>query len=100
MPHIENVTQIIMRTLEGGRPYGVNYERTTGRNQGIYTWYQKASKKAKPALLDEFTRLTGCHRKSALRLLSHKPVREILLYGSGKAVKLKPERKRPANRRM
>jgi hypothetical protein len=40
--------------------------------------YQKAAKKAKSALLDEFTRLTGYHRKSAVRLLSGKPVREIL----------------------
>jgi hypothetical protein len=61
--------------------------------------YQKAAKKTKSALLDEFTRLTGYHRKSALRLLSHKPVREILLYGKGETVKLKPEKKRPANRK-
>jgi hypothetical protein len=50
-------------------------------------------------LLDEFTRLTGYHRKLAVRLLSGKPVREILIYGSGEAVKLTPERKRPANRK-
>jgi hypothetical protein len=43
--------------------------------------YQKIPKKAKSALLDEFTRLTGCHRKSAIRLL-----------------RCKLERKRPANR--
>jgi hypothetical protein len=35
--------------------------------------YQKASKKEKKTLLDEFTRLTGCHRKAALRLLGVKP---------------------------
>jgi hypothetical protein len=50
-------------------------------------------------LLDEFTRLTGYHRKSALRLLSRKPVREVLVYADGKAVKLKPEKKRSANRK-
>ncbi|MDR1252876.1 MAG: transposase, partial [Treponema sp.] len=61
--------------------------------------YQAATKKEKSALLDEFTRLTGYHRKSAVQLLSKKPVREILVYGTGKAVKLKPERKRPANRK-
>jgi hypothetical protein len=61
--------------------------------------YQKAAKKTKSALLDEFTRLTGYHRKSAVRLLSKKPVREILIYGKGEAVKLKPEKKRPANRK-
>jgi hypothetical protein len=61
--------------------------------------YQAATKKVKSALLDEFTRLTGYHRKSAVRLLSKKPVREILIYGKGEAVKLKPEKKRPANRK-
>jgi hypothetical protein len=61
--------------------------------------YQKATKKAKPALLGEFTRLTGYHRKPAVRLLSHRPVREVLLCGNGKTVKFKPEQKRPANRK-
>jgi transposase InsO family protein len=61
--------------------------------------YQAATKKAKSALLDEFTRLTGYHRKSAVRLLSSKPVREVLVYGNGEAVKFKPEKKRPANRK-
>jgi hypothetical protein len=49
-------------------------------------------------LLDEFTRLTGYHRKSAERLLSVKPVRELTVYGDGGAVKLRPEKKRAANR--
>jgi hypothetical protein len=35
MPQIENVTQIIMRTLEGGRPNVVNYATKTGRDTGI-----------------------------------------------------------------
>jgi hypothetical protein len=61
--------------------------------------YQKASKKEKRDLLDEFTRLTGYHRKSASRLLSHKPIKELIIYADGEAVKLKPEKKRPANRR-
>ncbi|MDR1374638.1 MAG: hypothetical protein LBJ24_06675 [Treponema sp.] len=59
--------------------------------------YQKAAKKEKPSIPDEFTRLTGCHRKYAARLLSGKPVREILICGDGEAVKLKPAKKRPAN---
>jgi hypothetical protein len=63
------------------------------------TRYQAAAKKAKSALLDEFTRLTGYHRTYAARLLSNKPVKEVLLYANGKAVKLKPEKKRPANRK-
>jgi hypothetical protein len=61
--------------------------------------YQKATKKEKSAILAEFTRLTGYHRKSAIRLLGDKPVREVLVYADGEAVKLKPEKKRPANRR-
>jgi hypothetical protein len=60
--------------------------------------YQKAAKKEKSSILDEFTRLTGYHRKSAVRLLSGKLVREILACRNGEAVKLKPEKKRPANR--
>jgi hypothetical protein len=38
------------------------------------------------------------HRKSAVRLLRSKPVREVLAYARGEAVKFKPEKKRPANR--
>jgi hypothetical protein len=61
--------------------------------------YQKARKKEKTVLLDEFVRLTGYRRKSAIRVLSGKPpVREVLIYTAGKAVKFKPEKKRPANR--
>jgi hypothetical protein len=55
--------------------------------------YQEATKKSKQALLDEFTRLTGCHRTSAVRLLA------ALVYSNGRPVKLKPEQKRPANRK-
>ena len=61
--------------------------------------YQKATKKSKQALLDEFTRLTGYHRKSAVRLLAAKPPTAALIYVDGKPVKLKPEKKRPANRK-
>ena len=61
--------------------------------------YQKTRKKDKTVLLDEFIRLTGYNRKSAIRLLSRKPVREVLIYTAGKTVKLKPEKKRPANRK-
>jgi hypothetical protein len=61
--------------------------------------YQKATKKEKQTLPDEFTRLSGYHRKSAVRLLNRKPVREVLVCVDGKLVKLKPEKKRPANRK-
>jgi hypothetical protein len=61
--------------------------------------YQKAAKKEKQTLLDEFTRLTGYHRKSAVRLLNARPARNVLVTLDGKPVKLKPEKKRPANRK-
>jgi hypothetical protein len=61
--------------------------------------YQKAAKKEKRVLLDEFTRLTGYHRKSSGRLLRCKPIKELMIYPDGEAVKLKPEKKRPANRK-
>jgi hypothetical protein len=61
--------------------------------------YHKATKKEKKTLLDEFTRLTGYHRKSASRLLAAKPTKQALVYLGGKPVKLKPEKKRPANRK-
>ncbi|MDR2392831.1 MAG: hypothetical protein LBD93_01540 [Treponema sp.] len=48
--------------------------------------------KEKQALLDEWTRLTGYHRKSAGRLLRPKPVKNLMLYSDGEAVKLKPEK--------
>jgi hypothetical protein len=57
--------------------------------------YQKAAKKEKWTLLDEFTWLTGCHRKSAIRLLRAMPVREVMVAVDGKPVKLKPEKNGP-----
>jgi len=61
--------------------------------------YQKASKKEKKALLDEFTKLTGYHRKSAVRLLCARQVKQIMLYTKGGAVKLKPQEKWHSNRK-
>jgi hypothetical protein len=50
-------------------------------------------------MLDECTRLTGRHRKSAIRLLSAMPVREVLVTVDGTPIKLKAEKKWPANRK-
>jgi len=61
--------------------------------------YQKASKKEKKTLLDEFTKLTGYHRKSAVRLLNAKPVKQVMIRMNGKQVKIKPEKKRTSNRK-
>jgi hypothetical protein len=60
--------------------------------------YQKATKKEKRTLPDEFTRLTGYHRKSAVRLLNARPARKVLITLDGKPVKLMPEKKRSSNR--
>jgi hypothetical protein len=78
---------------------GLNMQEKRAVTREYKSRYQAATKKTKSTVLDEFIRLTGYHRKSAIRLLGKKPVREILVYGKGKAVKLKPERKRPANRK-
>jgi hypothetical protein len=99
MPQIENVTQNTIRAPEGGRPNGLNYARETGGNEGISPRYQKTAKKEQKGLPDDFTRLTGYHRKSAVRLLNAKPVREVLAHGDGKPVTLKPAKRRPANRK-
>ena len=56
--------------------------------------YQKATKKEKKALLDEFTRLTGYHRKSAVRLLGAKPAKRAMAFIDGK-----PEKRWPSNRK-
>jgi hypothetical protein len=45
---------------------------------------KNGTEKGKQVLLDEFTRLTGCHRKSAVRFLAAQ------VYSNGRPVKLKP----------
>jgi hypothetical protein len=60
---------------------------------------QKATKKTKFALLDEFIRPTGYHWKSAVRILSVQPGKEFLVLVDKKPVNLKPEKKRPVNRK-
>jgi hypothetical protein len=66
---------------------GVRMELTMKEKQAVtreyISRYQNATKKAKAALPNEFTRLTGYRRKSAVRFLSHKPVREVLGCGNG-----------------
>jgi hypothetical protein len=78
---------------------GLNMKEKQAVTREYKPRYQKAKKKEKNTLPDEFTRLTGCHRKSAIRLLSVRPVREVIVCIDGKPVKVKPEKKRPANRK-
>jgi hypothetical protein len=69
---------------------GLNMKEKQAVTREYKTRYQKAAKKEKRTLLDEFTRLTGYHRKSAIRLLSAMPVREVLVPVDGKPLKLTP----------
>jgi len=46
--------------------------------------YQTVSKKENKSLLDEFIMLTGYHRKSAVRLLNIKLVKQVILHLDGK----------------
>jgi transposase InsO family protein len=78
---------------------GLNIKEKKAVTREYKTHYQKGKKKDKKALLDEFTRLTGYHRKSAIRLLGAKPVKQVIVYGDKKTVKIKPEKKRPSNRK-
>jgi hypothetical protein len=77
---------------------GVKHERKTGGTREYKRPYQKATKKEKAAVPDEFTLLTGYRRKSAVRLLRHKAIKKLMIYSDGEAVKLSPGKKRPANR--
>jgi len=78
---------------------GLNMKERQAVTMEYIPRYQKAKKKEKKALLDEFTVLTGYHRKHAVRLLGARQVKQVVLYLDGKAAKLKPEKKRPANRK-
>jgi hypothetical protein len=78
---------------------GLNMKEKKAVTREYRPRYQKATKKEKKALLDEFTRLTGYHRTSAVRLLGAKPVKQVIIYSGGKAIKIKPEKKRPSNRK-
>jgi hypothetical protein len=62
--------------------------------------YRNTGRNEKSAILDEFIRITGYkNRKYALRLLN-KPVQtHALLFVKGEAVKLKPAKPKPANRK-
>ena len=78
---------------------GLNMQEKKAVTKEYKPRYQKASKKDKKALLDEFTALAKYHRKSAVRLLNVKPVKQVMIYIDGKPVKIKPEKKRSSNRK-
>jgi hypothetical protein len=78
---------------------GLNMQEKKAVTREYKPRFQKASKKDKKAMPDEFTRLTGYHRKSAVRLLGAKPIKQVMVYINGKPVNIKPEKKRPSNRK-
>ena len=78
---------------------GLNMKEKQAVTREYIPRYQKASKKEKKALLDEFTMLTGYHRKSAVRLLGARPVKQVIACIDGKPVIIKPEKRRPSNRK-
>jgi hypothetical protein len=61
--------------------------------------YQKAKRKEKSVILNEFIQLTGYNRKYALRILNQHQAPQAILVVNGETVKLKPRKKRPANRK-
>jgi hypothetical protein len=65
----------------------------------IRSRYQKATRKEKSESLNEFIRLTGYNRKYALRILNQPLSPRSILAVNGGTVKLKPLKKRPANRK-
>jgi hypothetical protein len=66
---------------------------------GYRSRYRNADRKEKVAILDEVQFITGYNRKYALRILNAPQASQALLVVNGKTVKLKPQKKRPANRK-
>jgi hypothetical protein len=78
---------------------GLTMKEKQAVTRQVRSRYLKAGRKEKPAILDEFIRITGYkNRKYALRILNKPQAPQALLIVKGKAVKLKPQKKRPANR--
>ena len=78
---------------------GLNMKERQAVTREYIPRYQRAKKKEKKALLDELATLTGYHRKHAVRLLGAMQFKQVVLYLDGKAVKLKPDKKRSASRK-
>ncbi|MDR0759510.1 MAG: hypothetical protein LBF74_05300, partial [Treponema sp.] len=93
MPHFEKVTQIKadypVATAIGGQ-YGVNHERQKSLAKQIRSRCQKAGRKEKSVILDEFIKTSGYNRKYALRILNRRETKETVLHTKDGTVKLKP----------
>jgi hypothetical protein len=78
---------------------GLTMKEKQAVTRQIRSRYQKAGRKEKSAMPDEFIRITGYkNRKYALRILNQPQSPKALLAVKGKAVRLKPQKKKPANR--
>jgi hypothetical protein len=64
----------------------------------IRSRYQKAARKQKSDILNEFIKITGCNRKYAPRILNKPETARAFIVVKGTALKLRPSPKRPANR--
>jgi hypothetical protein len=103
VPHFEKATQIktdYPAAAPIGGQNGVNHERKKAVARQVRSRYRKAGRKEKSAILDEFTSITGYkNRKYALRLLNKPVPAQALFFVKGGAVKLKPTKPNPANRK-
>ncbi|MDR0376267.1 MAG: hypothetical protein LBH70_00570 [Spirochaetaceae bacterium] len=91
---IEKATQIKIdypaATPIGGQN-GVSHKRKKAVARQVRSRCQKAGRKEKSAVLDEFISITGYkNRKYALRLLNEPAQTQALLFVKGGSVKLKP----------
>ncbi|MDR0377868.1 MAG: transposase family protein [Spirochaetaceae bacterium] len=79
---------------------GLTMQEKKAVTRQVRSRYQKAGRKEKSAVLDEFISITGYkNRKYALRLLNKPAQTQALLFTQGGAVKLKSAKPRPANRK-
>jgi hypothetical protein len=102
MPHFEKVTQFkadYPGVSAPGGIMGLSMQEKQAVSRQVHSRYLHAGRKEKSAILDDFIRITGCkNRKYALRILNKPLEPQALLVVKGKAIKLKPQKKRPANR--
>jgi hypothetical protein len=78
---------------------GLTMKEKQAVTRQVRSRYRQAGRKEKSAILDEFIRITGYkNRKYALRILNKPQAPQAILVVKGKAVKLKPPKKRPVNR--
>jgi hypothetical protein len=78
---------------------GLSMQEKKAVTMRIRSRYQKAKRKEKSVILNEFIQLTGYNRKYALRILNQHQASQALLVVNGETVKLKPQKKRPSNRK-